>query len=65
MKGFEPHHEEHHRGAVLFRQEDLVPWTVFTFVFFILVIFDNAILHRKQEKLTLLKSNTKCLTFGF
>jgi tellurite resistance protein TerC len=56
VQGFEPKHKEHQRGATLFQEEDLVPWIVFTMVFIVLVIFDNAVLHRKNEKLTLLKS---------
>jgi tellurite resistance protein TerC len=56
IKGLEPQHDHHERKTVLFDEDDLVPWVVFTFVFFILVIFDNAVLHRKAEKLTLLKS---------
>jgi len=56
VKGFEPEHKAHERNAVLFDKQDMVPWAVFTGVFIVLVIFDNAILHRKNEKLTLLKS---------
>lgn len=55
IKEFEPHHT-HHREATLFQQEDIYAWTVFTAVFTILIIFDNFILHRKAEKLTLLQS---------
>jgi len=55
IKGLEPTHE-HHKKAVLFEEEDMTAWIVFTLVFFGLVFFDNAILHRKQEKLTLLKA---------
>lgn len=44
------------KEAVLFKEEDLVPWVVFTCVFIVLVVFDNAVLHRKAEKLSLLKS---------
>lgn len=56
IKGFEPHHSAHRQDAVLFEQEDIVNWTVFTAVFTILIIFDNFILHRKAEKLSLLQS---------
>lgn len=56
VKGFEPHHSAHREEATLFQQEDIINWTVFTAVFTILIIFDNFILHRKAEKLTLLQS---------
>jgi len=56
IKGLEPTHEHHERKTVLFAEEDLVPWIVFTLVFFVLVVFDNFVLHRKAEKLTLLKA---------
>lgn len=56
IKGFEPKHDAHQRNAVLFEKEDMTAWIVFTFVFFLLVIFDNVILHRKNEKLTLVKA---------
>jgi tellurite resistance protein TerC len=45
-----------HDDTTLFRQEDLTAWIVFTGVFFALVIFDNAVLHRKAEKLSLLQA---------
>jgi len=35
----------------LFRREDMTAWIVFTVVFFVLVIFDNFVLHRKAERL--------------
>lgn len=56
IKAFKPHHEHRQRGATLFEEEDLVPWTIFTLVFIFLVVFDNLVLHRKSEKLTLLQS---------
>jgi len=56
IKGLEPTHQHHKKETTLFAEEDLVPWTVFTLVFFVLVIFDNFILHRKAEKLNLLQS---------
>jgi len=56
IKGFEPHHGAHKQEATLFQQEDIINWSVFTAVFTILIIFDNFILHRKAEKLSLLKS---------
>jgi len=55
IKGLEPKHE-HHKTAVLFEKEDMTAWIVFTLVFFVLVGFDNFVLHRKAEKLSLLKS---------
>lgn len=56
VKGFEPQHQQHAKEAVLFTEEDIVPWTVFTLAFIVLVVFDNAVLHRKAEKLTLFQS---------
>jgi len=56
IPGFEPQHKAHAEGAVLFEQEDIWNWTVFTAVFTILIIFDNFILHRKAEKLSLCQS---------
>jgi len=56
IEGFEPHHGAHRKEAVLFEQEDIINWTVFTAVFTVLIIFDNFILHRKAEKLSLLQS---------
>jgi len=56
VEGFEPRHEHHARKPDLFKEEDMVPWAVFTLVFLALVIFDNAVLHRKAEKLSLAKS---------
>lgn len=55
IKGFEPtnHHE---KKTVFFQEEDLDQWVVFTLVFFALVLFDNLVLHRKNEKLSLLKA---------
>lgn len=53
---FAPHPEHHKRDTVLFEQEDMTAWGVFTLVFFGLVIFDNFILHRKAEKLSLLQA---------
>lgn len=55
IKAFEPH-AHHHSDAVLFQQEDIWSWSIFTAVFFLLVGFDNLILHRRCEKLTLLQS---------
>lgn len=56
VEELEPKHKAHAKGATLFTKEDIVPWTVFTLVFFVLVIFDNFVLHRKAEKLNLLTS---------
>jgi len=56
IKGFEPQHKHHATEATLFQEEDLVPWIVFTLVFTVLVVFDNGVLHRKAEKLSLLQS---------
>jgi len=55
MNSLKPHNQ-HRKEAELFKEEDIVPWTVFTIVFIVLVVFDNAVLHRKAEKLTLLQS---------
>lgn len=55
IKGFEPtHHGD--KKTVFFQEEDMGPWCVFTLVFFVLVLFDNLVLHRKNEKLSLLKA---------
>lgn len=40
----------------LFRMEDIWHWVVFTVVFFILVVFDNVVLHRKPEAVTFLRA---------
>lgn len=56
IKELEPKHEEHKKDAVLFEREDLTAWLVFTMVFFVLIFFDNFILHRDAAKLTLLQS---------
>lgn len=56
MSDLKPHNDHNTKEAVLFKEEDLVPWAVFTCVFVVLVVFDNAVLHRKAEKLSLLKS---------
>lgn len=55
IKGLEPtnHHE---KKTVFFQEEDMGPWCVFTLVFVVLVLFDNVVLHRKNEKLSLLKA---------
>lgn len=50
VDGFEPTRHRKQEDAVLFREEDLIPWTVFTVAFFVLVIFDNFVLHRKVER---------------
>merc|ERR1719421_206349 len=42
----------HPDGYRLFRKEDTTAWVVFTVVFFVLIIFDNVVLHRKAEKLS-------------
>lgn len=49
----DPKDAHHERNTVLFEERDMVPWIVFTLSFFILVIFDNTVLHRKAEKLSL------------
>lgn len=36
----------------LFRSEDGLEWTIFTLVFFALLLFDNFVLHRKEEILS-------------
>jgi len=56
IEGFEPKHEHHQGGPVLFTEADMVPWAVFTLVFIVLVVFDNAVLHRRAQKLTLQQS---------
>jgi len=56
MEEFEPRHDHHKKDRVVFSKKDITAWTVFTLVFFVLLIFDNFILHRKAEKLTLLQS---------
>lgn len=43
-------------GYTLFRSEDLLPWIVFTSVFVILVVFDNAILHRGERTISFQKA---------
>lgn len=40
----------------LFRPEDIWAWVVFTVVFFVLIIFDNFVLHTKAKKLTFKQS---------
>merc|ERR1719393_468576 len=49
----DPKDAHHGRNTVLFEERDMVPWIVFTLSFFVLVIFDNTVLHRKAEKLSL------------
>jgi len=39
-----------------FEEEDLDSWIIFTVVFFLLIFFDNFVLHRKAEKLSLLQA---------
>jgi tellurite resistance protein TerC len=56
IEGLEPRHHAHRQEATLFQEEDLTAWIVFTLVFFVLVIFDNFVLFKKVEKLSLLQS---------
>jgi len=44
--------EDHPDGYRLLREEDTVAWVVFFVLFFILLIFDNFILHNHEEALT-------------
>lgn len=53
VEGFEPKHDHNKKKVHLFEEEDMMPWIVFTMVFFVLVIFDNWVLHRKAEKINL------------
>lgn len=56
VKVLDPEKGHHERKTVLFDEKDTVPWIVFTLSFFVLVIFDNAVLHRRHEKLSLLQA---------
>jgi len=56
IPGFEPKHHAHAKQATLFQQEDITLWVTFSLVFTVLIVFDNFVLHRKAEKLTLLQS---------
>lgn len=54
----DPHGEEsgkhgaHGSDYKLFQKEDIWHWVIFTVVFFLLVIFDNVVLHRRKEAIS-------------
>merc|ERR1719387_2089325 len=55
MMWADPHSLNQHTkpGEVeFFRMEDLWAWIGFTILFFVLVLFDNLVLHRKAEKIS-------------
>jgi len=43
---------DHPEDYALFRMKDMNAWIIFTAVFVVLVVFDNAVLHRRQEKIS-------------
>merc|ERR1719271_2338645 len=58
---FSDPHDGHHKADkdhpggekyTLFKREDIWHWVIFTVVFFLLVIFDNVVLHRRKEAIS-------------
>jgi len=41
----------------LFRREDWAAWAIFTCVFGVLIVFDNCVLNRRHQKLTVLRAS--------
>jgi len=48
----DPKKHGHHSDYTLFKSEDIWHWVIFTVVFFLLVIFDNVVLHRRKEAIS-------------
>lgn len=48
INGHANKHEQRDDDARLFKEEDLPAWITFTVVFFVLIIFDSKVLHRKE-----------------